>query len=120
MSGSDITTSAADQISNRLINRFIYIRLKKDICDSAAEIAAHSLIVLRALPGVVAVEVGIPADEHARAAWDFAIMVRFARLEDVALYHDHPEHRRYMDDYLASRMQVLKAWNFVVSEAQRS
>ena len=123
MSGpDDIPDTAAEQLferplSDRMIHRVTYIRLKNDIGDSAAEIAAHSLTVLGALPGVVAIDIGIPADEHARAAWDLSLTVRFARLEDVDLYTHHPEHRRYMDEYLVPRTHVLKAWSFWVSAA---
>lgn len=99
-----------------MIDRYVFVKLEDEYANGAAraEIAAHSRQALAALPGVVRVTVGTPADEAAVKSWDLSIVVRFARIEDVEPYRIHPEHRRYVDEYLAPRMQVIKAWNFQV------
>lgn len=95
-----------------MIDRYVFVRLEKEHASERDAIAAHSAEVLGKLPGVLQVSVGTPADEHAGAAWDLSIAVRFASLEDVEAYRVHPAHRRYVDEYLRPRMQVIKAWNF--------
>jgi hypothetical protein len=97
-----------------MIDRFVFVRLKEEYASERAAIAAYSAQTLRALPGVVQVTVGTPADAHAEAAWDLSIRVRFAALDDVEPYRMSPAHRRYVDEYLAPRMAVIKAWSFQV------
>jgi antibiotic biosynthesis monooxygenase (ABM) superfamily enzyme len=76
------------------------------------EVARHSLEVLRKVPGIEGVEVGVPTDEGSAAAWDLSILVRFARAEDIEPYLTEATHRAYVDEYLSPRMAVIKAWNF--------
>lgn len=99
-----------------MIDRVVLVKLKKDHASPAgrAEIAREALRVLPALPGVVSVTVGAPADAAAEASWDLSITVRFASLDDFALYRAHPDHRRFADEYLAPRSEVRKAWSFEV------
>ena len=99
-----------------MIDRFVFVRLEREYVGEREAIAAHTRDVLRALPGVVQVSVGLPADEQAEAAWDLNITVRFAAIEDVEPYRVHPAHRRYVDEYLRPRMAVIKAWNFRVED----
>jgi hypothetical protein len=33
-------------------------------------------------------------------------------MDDVQRYIDDPDHRAYVDEYAAPRIQVRKAWNF--------
>lgn len=100
-----------------MIDRFVLIRLKSEYASEREAIAAHTAETLRDLPGVVRVTVGTPADEHAAAGWDLSIVVRFGALADVEPYRVHPAHRRYVDEYLRPRMQVIKAWNFETADA---
>ena len=97
------------------IDRYVFVRLNKEHAAEREEVAAHTARILATLPGVVQVTTGTPADEHADAAWDVSIVVRFASIDDVEPYRVHPEHRRYVDEYLAPRMDVIKAWNFAVN-----
>lgn len=100
-----------------MIDRFVFVRLKKEHASEREAIAAHTAETLRALPGVIHVSVGTPADEHAAAAWDLSIVVRFGALADVEPYRVHPAHRRYVDEYLRPRMEVIKAWSFEIADA---
>lgn len=95
-----------------MIDRFVFVRLESAYAGEREGIAAHTRAVLGALPGVVQVTVGTPADEQAAAAWDLCIVVRFASVDDVEQYRLHPEHRRFVDVYLRPRVAVIKAWNF--------
>lgn len=99
-----------------MIERYVFVRLQKEYSTDAgrAEVVARTRTDLAALPGVLSVTVGTPADAGSGKAWDIGIVVRFAAIEDVAPYGSHPDHRTYVDDFLAPRMEVIKAWNFVV------
>lgn len=99
-----------------MIDRVVLVKLKKDHANPAgrAAIARETLRVLPALPGVVSVTVGGPADAAAEASWDLNITVRCASADDFALYRAHPEHRKFADEYLAPRAEVRKAWSFEV------
>jgi hypothetical protein len=99
-----------------VIDRVVLVKLKKEYAHAAAraEIARRALEVLRPLPGVVSVTAGGPGDAASEASWDVNITVRFASLDDFALYRSDPEHRRFADDYLAPRAEVRKAWSFTV------
>jgi hypothetical protein len=101
-----------------MIDRYVFVKLTDAHASATgrAEIAAHTRAALAGVPGVERLTVGTPADEAAVKSWDLSIVVRFRRLEDVEPYQRHPDHRRYVDEYLAPRMQVIKAWNFEVSE----
>lgn len=95
-----------------MIDRYVFVRLAEGYAGERDAMAAYSAEVLGEVPGVLGVSVGTPADEHAAAAWDLCMVVRFASLADVEAYRVHPAHRRYVDEYLRPRMQVIKAWNF--------
>lgn len=102
-----------------MIDRYVFVKLTEAHAEPAAraEIADHTRRVLAAIPGIIRVTVGTPADEAAVKSWDLSIVVRLRDLDDVEAYRVHPEHRVFVDDYLAPRMQVIKAWNFEVAEA---
>jgi len=96
-----------------MIARYVFLRLTPEYRgDAVADIAAHSRRVLASLPHVKTLHVGQPADGHAGKGWDLSIALTFEDLEAVEAYRVHPEHRRYVDDYLKPRLQVIKAWNF--------
>lgn len=99
-----------------MIDRVVLVKLKKEHASPAgrAEVAREALRVLAALPGVASVTAGGPADAAAEASWDVSITVRFASLEDFAVYRAHPDHRKFADEYLAPRSEVRKAWSFEV------
>lgn len=99
-----------------MIDRVVLVKLKKEHANPAARagIAREALRVLPALPGVVSVTAGGPADAAAEASWDLSITVRFASLDDFALYRAHPDHRKFADEYLAPLAEVRKAWSFEV------
>lgn len=100
-----------------MIERHVYIRLKPEHKSERAAMAESGQRALARIPGVINVLAGTPADEHADHAWDFCLTLRFASTADVEAYRVHPDHRRYVDEDLAPRLQVIKAWNFEVRGA---
>lgn len=97
-----------------MIERHVLIKLKAEHANEAArrEIAGKTLEALRAIPQVLAVSVGVPADEHALAAWDLSLVVNLASLADVQPYMDDPGHQRFTHEYLRPKVEVVKHWNF--------
>lgn len=95
------------------IHRHVYIRLRPEArSGNEFEAVCEGARSLRSLAEVRGLRVLRPADTGAQAAWDLCLHLEFARLEDVAAYREHPDHRHFVDDLLAPRLLVLKAWNF--------
>ena len=99
-----------------MIESYHFLKLKPEFAtpERRHETAARVRAVLPTVPGVLGVVVGEPADDEAAAGWDLSIVVRFARLADVATYRAHPTHRQLVDEVLAPRVEFKKAWNFDV------
>ena len=97
-----------------MIERIVLFKLKEPYSNDAAraEIAERSRKDLSGLRQLISVSVGVPADDHALAGWDISLVVRFASMDDVDAYVVDPDHRAYVDDYMAERVEVRKAWNF--------
>ena len=95
------------------IERHVYIRLKPEHQSPLGRRALQEASAkLAHVPGVTALSLRAPADEHALAAWDLCLVLEFEDLDAVAGYRDHPDHRAYVDTYLAEHAAVIKAWNF--------
>lgn len=105
-----------------MIERHHYFRLKEPHAtpEGRADTARRTLEALTPLPGVLAVTVALPADDHAASGWDLAVTVRFASLDDVERYRADPAHRSFVDDVLAPRIEVKKVWNFTVTGETRA
>ena len=97
-----------------MIERVHLLKLKPEhaTARSRREIVDHALAVLPGVPGVLGVTAGWPAEADTEKSWDVIIVVRFGALADVEPYRVHPEHRRFVDEFLASRVDVKKGWNF--------
>ena len=81
--------------------------------ETRRAIAARAFDVLRPLPGVQALTVATAADADTATAWDLCITAQFATPEDAAVYRAHPDHRRFVDEYVAPQCEARKAWSFV-------
>jgi hypothetical protein len=105
-----------------MIERHHYFKLRAEHATSEGrkEVARQIAAALRGLSGVLAVTVGVPADDEAEKAWDVAVTVRFASLDDVARYRADPDHRRFVDEFLAPRIEVKKIWNFALAADEPS
>lgn len=99
-----------------MIQRIVMFKLKDahSNSDARAAFADRTRADLGALPQVRHVTVGLPADEASEASWDIAITVQFDSMEDLKAYIVDPDHRRYVDEYASPKIEVRKAWNFVL------
>lgn len=97
-----------------MVERYIFIRLNKEHARDRALVVAEARQVLAQLPRMVAFSVGTPADDHAAAAWDVSIRMRFESIYDVEPCRVHPVFRRFADELLKPRIDVVKSWNFDV------
>lgn len=98
-----------------MIENHVYLRFKPEFADAGGRAeAAAKCKVLSEIPQVRKLRVCIPADSHAQAAWDMALVVEFDSLEDFATYAEHPVHERFVSGFLKARIAVVKHWNFEV------
>jgi hypothetical protein len=104
-----------------VVERHHYLKLRSEFAhpEGRAEVVRRVLETLPGLPRVTGVTAGVPADAEAERSWDVLITVRFADVADVAVYRADPAHRRFVDEFLAPRVEVKKAWNFHTSSAAR-
>ena len=102
-----------------MILRTVFVKLHDEWANERGRqtIAVHAQKTLVALPGVVRVEVGFPADEATETAWDLTFQVHFARYEDVEPYRIHPDHLDFLNNYLGPKAVVKKVWNFKIKGA---
>jgi len=97
-----------------MILRTVFVKLHDEWANDRGRsaVASHSQNTLAALPGVVKVTIGTPADEQCATAWDLVFHVHFDRFEDVEPYRVHPDHLTFLNDYLSPKAVVKKVWNF--------
>lgn len=102
-----------------MIERVHLLKLKPEHATPRGrrEIVERALAVLPAVPGVLRVLAGAPGDPDSEKSWDLLIVVGFQSLQDIDAYRVHPEHRRFVDEFLAPRTEVKKGWNFDCLEA---
>lgn len=99
-----------------MVERVVLLKLKAEHATphGRAEIAGRALAVLRAVPGVLSVTAGAPADEPSAKSWDVLIVTRFASAADADAYRTQPDHRRFVDEFVAPRCEVRKSWTFAI------
>jgi hypothetical protein len=99
-----------------VVERHVYIKLTAAQATPAGRAAAAAEIraVFPRIPGVVALTVGLPADDAAAASWDLALTVRFRAVDDIPGYLAHPLHTEWKTQSLEPQLEFIKAWNFVV------
>jgi hypothetical protein len=97
-----------------MIERIHLLKLKAEHATPRGrrEIIDRALAVLPAVPGVLGVSAGAPADAESEKSWDLVIVVRFGSVREIDSYRAHPEHRRFVDEFLGPRLEVKKGWNF--------
>ena len=99
-----------------MIERFAFVKLAPEHAtdETRRALAAQAREILRPLPGVLSITIGLPADEDSAKAWDLCVNVRFANLADAANYRFHPVHRKFVDEVVAPRSAARKGWSFTV------
>jgi len=97
-----------------MIERVHLLKLKAEHATARGrrEVVDRALAVLPGVPGVLGVTAGVAADEESQKAWDVILVVRFASVKEIDPYRTHAEHRQFVDDFLASRVEMKKGWNF--------
>ena len=99
-----------------MVERYHFFKLKPAFATPTgrAEVVDELLRVLPRIRGVVKVHAGLPADADAAASWDVSLVVRFAHVDDVAVYRADPAHRKLVEEFMVPRLEVKKNWNFTV------
>ncbi|MBD3408938.1 MAG: hypothetical protein GF419_01905 [Ignavibacteriales bacterium] len=91
-----------------MVRRVVLLKLKPE--TSVDEATRESKRALTPLPGVLSVKTGaVPDDDD----YNFAITLDFDDLDTVAAYVPHPDHRKFVDEYLLPRSEARKAFNVV-------
>lgn len=100
-----------------MLDRIVLLQLNDDHATDAGrqEVAKHSEEVLKALPGVVDVRVGVAADDATLEEWDVSLLVRLDSADAIESYRVHPDHRSYVDEFLRPRLKSIRALNFADS-----
>jgi hypothetical protein len=97
-----------------MVERYVFLRLKKEHAHERQRVMNEARRALEQIPRLVSFTVAAPADEHAQDAWDVCLRVCFDSIYDVEPYRVHPAHRRFVDEFLKPRLDVVKGWNFIV------
>jgi antibiotic biosynthesis monooxygenase (ABM) superfamily enzyme len=99
-----------------MIERIVLLKLQEEFAteEALAELVERSRDILPKLPGVVECSVGLAADEKSGDQWHISLVVRFASLDDLPPFADHPDHRSYVDDFIRPRLASIAAYNFEV------
>jgi uncharacterized protein (DUF1330 family) len=99
-----------------MVERYQFIKLTSPHSAPRSRQALIEQIrqTLTAMPGPVAASVGAPADATAAAAWDLAIVLRFASLAAAEAFLQDPSYRAFVAEQLGGCVEVSKAWNFSI------
>lgn len=97
-----------------MVERYVFVRLKEEHAHERERVMNEARRALAQIPAVSSFTVGAPADAHAEDAWDVCLRVCFRSIHDAEAYRVHPAHRRFVDEFLKPRLDVVKGWNFTV------
>ena len=102
----------------RMFERFVYLKLKDEWAtdEGRALVVKESARVLPAIKEVVACRAGVPADAHAAKGWDLCLALRFESLADIETYRVHPDHKAFLEDFLAPKVEAKRVWNFEMQD----
>lgn len=76
------------------------------------EVAALTLKSLQGLRLLEELSVGLPADEASAKSWDLSVVMGFASESDLSKTLESPVFGGYLQNQMAGRYEVLKAWSF--------
>jgi hypothetical protein len=101
-----------------MIQRIVLLKLIPEYGNVAdrEQVAGHSIEVLGAVPGVLEIRAGAPADTKTGGDWDVVLTLRFSDMDAVEAYRAHPIHRKYVDVYLRPMLDKIRVWNFSLAE----
>jgi hypothetical protein len=100
-----------------VIDRYTFVRLADEHATTEGRAAALDAVRagLAALPGLMRLTCGTPADDSA-ARWDLSIVARFETLPDLAIAMTSPAWATIIDEWLPARAVVVKSWSFDVAD----
>lgn len=99
-----------------MIERILLLKLKDEHATPTGREAAraYSATMLRGLPRLRSLRVGVPADADAEKSWDLAVVLGYDALDGVEASAEHPDFARWWDELVNAKAIVTKAWNFEV------
>lgn len=100
------------------IQRHVYLKFTEEFetDEAVAEVVETTPAMLSGVPQIRRLQIGEPADEGSKDAWDLVLIVEFDSKDDIEPYRVHPDHVEYYRGYLKPRLEVIKAWNFFFGE----
>jgi antibiotic biosynthesis monooxygenase (ABM) superfamily enzyme len=79
-----------------MLQHYVFIKFQKDTSDEhMAELSKRMLALVPAVPGIEHLEIGRDILRDARS-WDLMLIMRFASVEALRAYQQHPEHQAVM------------------------
>ena len=91
---------------------FLKFRASFQSVEAVDLISSETIRVFEQIKSIQSFEVLKLADAVAKKAWDLNLIVNFDSLEDIETYKNNTDHRKYVDDFLKDKVEVMKAWNF--------
>lgn len=93
-----------------MIDRIILFKLLEG--TEKAQVVDQLKRELGALPGLVELRVGLPADAASAKSWDVSCVLRFRDQTDHDSALSSSAFTACLDESLAPRSAVIKAWSF--------
>ncbi len=89
--------------------RVVQVRFAPEHRHEVPAVCALARKVFPTIPGVIGFDALEAADHE---DWDFMFLVRFAHLEDVATYYEHPLHMDFAGQHMRPHLGELVARNY--------
>jgi hypothetical protein len=93
-----------------VVERIILLKLHES--SERAQVGQRLQAALLDLPGLEDVSVGLPADAPSSKSWDLSVILEFASEAAQNLVLADAPFRTLMEQELAPKFQVVKAWSF--------
>lgn len=79
-----------------MLKHYVFLKFKKETSDEhVAELSRRMLALVPVVPGIEHLEIGRDILRDARS-WDLMLIMRFASVEALRAYQQHPEHQAVM------------------------
>ena len=79
-----------------MLQHYVFLKFKKDTSDGhVAELLRRMRALVPVVPGIEHLEIGRDVLGDARS-WDIILIMRFASVEALRAYQQHPEHQAVM------------------------
>jgi hypothetical protein len=97
-----------------MIVRVVLIRLKPQFQSYGQRrlIAKKTREVLPNAARVMSLTINLASDERTEDEWDICLLVKFASMQDTAVYKNDPVHRAYADVFLKPMLDRIYVYHF--------